>query len=205
MNEPDELKHFSKATVGAWVVGTMMVLVLMMEGSKLPYVQTDLSRCARFYVLLPGFIGAFLYFGIFHKWRIRKTNFLKKYTDKEERFRMIFSFMIGVPLFSWFLASTSIGLPAWLADLTASDPFTDVYRVEAITERGGPGFTGWFELELRDPTSGRTVMLPLKRTDYAETMYSQPIWRVGETLCVRGRVSFFGKIIDKSASNADRC
>ena len=209
MNEASKPRRFSSATIAAVVAGVFFTLKFVVDGSKLPYVYTDFSRAARFYILLPAFIGIFVYIIFFFRGQKGKSAYLlilEKYQDREERIRMILSCILGILLFSIGFATYSIGVSARITDHTASDPFMHVYKIQTITERGGtPGFIPWIELDLSDPASGEVVMLPLNRTDYADTMHGSLVLRVGETICVRGRTSIFGTIIDTTTRNADHC
>jgi hypothetical protein len=199
----------SRATIAKLVIALTAALYFLESGCWLPYLLTAYHRTLQYYVLSPLLMAGFLYMFIFYKWPPGKTGFetaRQLYPDKRGKIRFGFLLMMGTLLFGWMAArDISIGVPAWVAYYTASEPIMQVYQIQVVTERGGPGFTGRFDLGLSDPVSGDEVVLPVKRTDYPETMYARPIWRVGDTLCVRGRTSFFGTIIDKTERNTDRC
>lgn len=189
----------------AWVL-TSVWAVAVLVGYRLPYLYTPFSFQVRFVVIGPALFFALLYFGWIRKNSQHRSPYqqmLVQIPSKVRRIKTAFLLVVGSVYIPWGLAWSTVFLTASAAQLLVppfAGSFTHTYHIEDIDTWGGPMWTKVYELKLTEPSSGAVVSLPLKRY-----LYEEHNWKPGEPICVRGRQSIFGTIIDATSRNLAGC
>ena len=180
--------RISVVVIAIWALGFITAL-------RLPYLYTDLAFKIRAYVVFPVLICVYCYFAFIYKSSKAggKTGFrwvMDQITSGRERAKRILITIVGVPTLAAMLSWSFIEFPIWAAEITASTPFAQAYSVTEIRQQGGSLWRAVYMLTLI-PENGESVDLQLD-----SWRYHQHPWKVGDVICVRGRTSMFGTIME---------
>lgn len=180
-----------------WAVGAF-------TGMRLPYLYTEFAFQARAFVLFPLLIGTLAYLALIYRTSKQPETLymmrMKQFSTKKEKTRATAWALFGLMLIPGTIAWTSIAFPAWAAELFASEPYRHAYQVMEVKARSGPQWSALFELSLEDMSGGEPVTLRLNRR-----MYDEHRWKRGEMICVKGRASIFGTVIDATSTDIQQC
>jgi hypothetical protein len=156
-------------------------------GRRLPYLVTELSRTIRLFALFPLLTAILCWFIFGHRWkptgmtgyqlRMRQLPHRQK---AHERAGLVVGLLLLPAAFAWM----SIHLAAWAAAFTARQPFQQPFTILEIRmqSRG-------HDLQLWSGPRGESAWL------YAPGPMAENV-REGDMVCVRGRTSAFGSIVD---------
>lgn len=187
--------------VGSWLaIGAVVTwIVVVITGFRLSYVYTPFSFKIRFYVLLPLFLLWLVYFGFIRAKARGYLGKLLRIRDVKERVSALGWLFLGVLLIPWGVAWTSVAFSAWIAHLYAAEPYQKIVTVSNVKGRGGAKWSKSFDLYVVDSKGGE-VILRLNRAHYEEHR-----WRGGEKMCMVGRTSLFGTIVDHAGPDLSKC
>ena len=170
--------------------------ICFITGSRLPYIYTDLAFKLRGLIIFPALFCIFGYFAFVYKRPGAKSGYdlaMDSLRSSAAKIKSTLLGMLGLFFLTGILSWTSIAFTAWLAELIASTPFSQTYTISKITANSGPVWSTTFDLTLiRDKSE--IVDLRLNRVRYEE--YS---WKTGDVICIRGRTSVFGSIVDTTS------
>ena len=172
------------------------------SGRRLPYIYTELSDHLRVFGLFPLLLGLMVYFGFIYHKSGEATGYrqsMNKLPVGKERVKATAWGLFGLLLISGGLAWTSTAFPAWATNLFATERYAYEYSIADITKRNGPVWSALFDLQLIG-AEGDEVTLRLNRIRYERNR-----WKTGERICVLGRTSVFGTIIDDTTRQLSRC
>ena len=192
----------SKRAIWLSFLAVALWAVLMQTGTRLPYLHTHFSFLLRAYILFPTLLAPLLYAAFVYRLPNQSIGYIELIKQQSTRVRRmkaaVFS-LIGLVLIPGGLAWTSIAFPAWAAEVFARTPYVHVYYIEDIKVRSGPVWSTLFDLDLTS-ISTKPVTLRLNRSRYESNH-----WKTGEWICVLGRTSIFGTIIDDTSRYLGRC
>ena|SRR5882672_8353012 len=120
---------------------------------------------------------------------------LQKLPTRRQRMRQLAVGLAGLVFLPAVIAWTSVAFPAWAANMTASMPFNEVYRVVDIK-----GVSNFHEVELTSASTTTDVAVWVKTKALAKRD-----WNTGDTVCLRGRSSTFGTIIESISKEVANC
>lgn len=186
------------------VFGTLMFwAVSAYTGMRLPYIYTEFAFQARAYFLFPLLLGGLAYLVFVYRRPSQPTGYMQTMNQlktRKEKIQGTLWGLGGLVLLPSGFAWTSIAFPAWAAELTASEPYRHVYQVVKVKARSGAMWSALFDLTLESEKVGEPVVLRLNRE-----MFDQHSWKRGEMICVIGRTSIFGIIIDTVSADLGNC
>ena len=111
---------------------------------------------------------------------------------KGKKFKVTLWIIFGIILIPGGIAWTSAAISAWAANIIATESFAQTYQVTDITVRSGPVWSRLYDLDLVNITKQeKKVILRLGRSQWEHHE-----WKSGDRICVQGRTSLFGTIVD---------
>ena len=159
----------------------------------MPYLFNEKVILSRFYFIFPSILVFAIYFVYFHKWKVSgKTGFQMRFSKKEladSYFRVkqiLFSLVLFV-VFSAALAWSTWGIPACAAYFYSKQPVTKEMVVNKLKGAGNSGV----DIGLVDKLD--SVQYSLKQPGYLSLGVP---WNIGDTVCAKGRTSYFGTIVE---------
>lgn len=186
-----------QAKIGAYlvlpaIVGTAVIwMVLLYTGLNLPYIYTKFALQLRMYFILPFLVTVLLVLRSAGISGERRTSAKKEQPRfggsalrNKEAIKEFFVLILAAFFFSW----SSVAFSAWTAKLFATETFTREFQ---ITKIGTHAKRSSNSLALVDQRNGEHVDLVLRTERYRDGR-----WKVGDTICVKGRTSIFGSISD---------
>lgn len=199
MTRPHWVKYANKISV--WLIFGFLALwfLVILTGIRLPYIYTEFAFRIRAYFLFPLLFGTIGYFAFIYRRANGSTGYMQAINRLPTRSEKVKQTLWG--LFGWVLISsgivwTSVGITAWATHIFSQKHYTNSFQITKIKARSGTGWSRIFDLGLIDKTTDEKVTLRLNRA-----RFEQNHWKVGEEICVKGRKSIFGTIIDFE----DRC
>lgn len=186
-----------------WPYITCMVIVfawvlIMQTGQQLPYLYTEQAFNIRAFVVFPLWIGMFSWFVWFHRWEESgETGYqmaMSKFRGRRARFKQAFGGGAGLIFISAGLAWTAVYFSAWAANLFASDDFAQAYQI--VNKKAA---SRYLDIEMVDLATGKSASF---RSTIIQL--SEDYWGVGNTICVRGRTSMFGTIVESTERTEGR-
>lgn len=193
-NKIDRTSSLRKKIGWLMLTGGGLWMLIVVTGTRLSYLYTDFSFQIRAFVLFPLLLIALVYFGFIYHKPNQKTGYKQAMSNlhsRKDRIKTTTWGLLGLILIPATIAWTSIAFPAWAAKLLATEKYEKSYEITDITVRSGAVWSTLFDLDLTDPLTKERVVLRLRRSQY-----DQSHWRSGEHICVQGRASMFGTIID---------
>src|SRR6266853_720697 len=172
-------------------IGVVLLWFVIYESSRrLPYLYTSFAFNIRAFVIFPVLTTLISWFLFIRKWREGgKTGYqmaMEKLEKRRERIKQTLLSLVGLILVSSTLAWTSIAFSVWATALIASAPFAQRYRVGDIR-----AVSSFYDVSLTGLSGNQEVALRLT----PERM-QQRNWATGEIVCVCGRSSIFGTIVE---------
>lgn len=125
---------------------------------------------------------------------------IKAAANRTEKVKITLWSVVGLILLPAGLAYTSIAFSAWIVKLTAVQKFSQIYEVHSVLSRSGAVWTRYYEIELLDISSGEIAYLPSTKDGY-----EKHLWNPEDQVCLIGRTSIFGTIIDSINNDIARC
>ena len=159
----------------------------------MPYLFNEEVILSRFYMIFPLVLMFFIYFVYFYKWQVSgQTGFQMKHSKKElanpyfKAKQVLFSLTLFV-VFSAGLAWMTWGIPACGAYFYSKQRVTQELVINKLRGAGNSGV----DIGLFDKVDG--VQYSLKQPGYLSLGVP---WNIGDTVCAKGRTSFFGTIVE---------
>lgn len=180
----------------------LLWIVLVETGTRLPYLYRSIDTEIRLYLIFPLLLAITVFYAFIYRKSGDKTGFqqaIENAGSKKERSRVVIYGIGGCLLCPAGIAWTSIAFPAWAAQLVADTPYSHIYHIDDITLRSGSKWSTLFDLEMSSPAL-EPVTLRLNRSRYELNH-----WKSGDSICVMGRTSVFGTIIDETSRELSRC
>lgn len=167
--------------------------VCISVASKVPYLLDVSKRLSWFWITFPPLIAFLGYFGLFHVWQTTgKTSLQMLYSQHQlldKRFVLkekLKALVGGAAIFSvilWY----SWGSVACVAYFFSKTPVEQTFVINDLSTVGGGVDVGLVALDTK-------VEYVLRVTGMSYVV--QTPWKVGETVCIKGRTSFFGTIVE---------
>lgn len=163
-------------------------------GSRgIPYLFNERVILDRFYFIFPSILIFAIYFIYFHKWKVSgQTGFQMRLSKKAltnpyfKAKHLLFS-LAGIFLGSVALAWSTWSIPACAAYFYSKQPVTQEFVVDNLRDAGNSGV----DVGLIDKEDD--VEYSLKQPGYLSLGVP---WSLGDTVCAKGRTSFFGTIVE---------
>lgn len=196
--------HPTRFAVAITFAGLFLWVAIVTTGTRLPYIYTAFATQVRTFVVFPLLLGGLIYRIYFYRRPGQPSGFewrMSLLSSRGERLKAGLIGVVGLFLVSGGIAWTSVAFPAWATKLFATDVVVHQYVVHEITRRSGPEWSTLFDLELTDARSGESVVLRLPRAQFELNRR----WKPGDSICVRGRKSLFGTIVDSTSRDERSC
>jgi hypothetical protein len=198
-------RYLSYKKKSAWLAGGAFALwgLTVATGMRLPFIYTQFTFQSRAFIVFPLLLAICIYCAFIYRNGNQPSGYkqaMNRLPDRKSKLKETAWGVAGFLLLTGGFAWTSVSFPAWAANLLATTAFERTYQINDITTRSGPVWRTLFELKLSDTKTGEEVELPLTRRRY-ETHH----WKIGESICVKGRTSIFGAIADGETRDVESC
>lgn len=167
-----------------------------MTADRLGYLMTGRSFFIRMYIIFPVLVF-FWYLWIFiYKWHggwggitIYEMN-LRRFRGWKGRLQLFLTYLFGFPALLAVCAWLAIGSPAWLAFMTASEPFRREY-IYTPNDYVAQGYN------FKDSLTGDRASVRVTTELYASFPDEVSNFYAEKVVCLHGRTSMFGTIVSK--------
>ncbi len=178
----------SKQIIGLIFIA-LWVLVIT-TGMRQTYLYTESSFYLRIIISLLLF-GLYCYFVFIHRFSGHKNTSYKRVVNgidgRLDKIKKVTPMLFGAIFLVGGVSWTSIGISAWAANLFSATPYMQCFQINKVKSRGTLGY----DLKMSQQRNGNSLSMRLSRPNY--TIYRlEP----GDEVCVEGRTSLFGTIID---------
>jgi len=176
--------------------------IIIYTGQRLPYLYTEFSFSIRAFFIAPLFMGFMFYFCFVYRKPGGKTGYMQamQHLEKKEKIKGTIMGLIGFLLIGWCVSWSTVFFPAWAANISAKNYYAESFKISAIKARSGPEWSAFFDLYLIDSSGSNSKSLSLNRK-----LFDKNHWKQGEYICLIGRSSVFGTIIDIQTKDLTRC
>jgi hypothetical protein len=180
---------------GAIIFFSILVIVMVCYVFSVakPYLFNEHLIFNWFYMIFPLALIFCIYFIYFHKWKVSgQTGFQMKFSKEELanpyfKAKQVLASLFWVCVFSAASAWATWGIPACGAYFYSKQPVTQEFVVDKLRGAGNSGV----DVGLVDKDDG--VEYSLKQPGYLSLGVP---WNIGDTVCAKGRTSFFGTIVE---------
>lgn len=166
-------------------------MIINISGARLPYIYTDFSTICRALIIFPILFSTSFYIIFIHRFKGYKVSphrlSLERYSSTKEKVKDTLFTLFSLGCIAAFFAYFSINISVWITKLTATDTYSESFIIDGVKDRGSTGV----DLFLSKTDKSEKVILHLSNSRYRENN-----WRRYERICVKGRTSMFGTIID---------
>lgn len=202
-NKVEDTFSLRKKTTWLVLIGGGVWTLIIISGTRLSYLYTEFSFQIRAFVLFPLLLIGLAYFCFIYHKPNQKTGYRQAMSNlrtRKDRIKATAWGLLGLISIPATIAWTSVAFPAWAANLLANERYVKAYEISDITVRSGAVWSTLFDLDLMDPSTKESAVLRLRRSQY-----DQSLWKRGEHICVQGRMSMLGTIIDNVSREVHNC
>lgn len=192
-------RHFIAA-----VFLTSIWVLAVTTGGNLPYLSTPFGLYFRALAIFPLLLGMGIWLGFFRVWRttgLTSHGALTKGLSARKRYLSAAKVLVALMVMSGLISYMSSAFSALAAYVMATTPFARTYDVLDVKSfRASRSSTTRYDIQLMRVPGPERVSLR-----FTDTALSGRDWAEGARVCVVGRSSLFGTIVESVSRNLSAC